>query len=188
MSAAGRLFLVACLCGSPASFGATGTEDGNASCRAAPYRLLDFWLGEWEVRSGGAVVGRNRIRSILGGCAIREQWTGDASEGESLFYFHPPSGRWKQVWVTDRADRAGGLKEKTQASIDDPRVLRFEGEWPLPSGVAVRDRTTLRALDDGSVRQVIEVSSDGGTGWRTVFEGVYIRAADDPMRQSRPVR
>ncbi len=151
-------------------------DAGAGSCRTPEYRLLDFWLGEWEVREGGRVAGRNRISAILGGCAISEEWTSGTSKGESLFYFHPPSGLWKQVWVTDQADRPGGLKEKVLRSAGNPRELRFEGEWPHPSGKVIRDRTTLRAVDDGSVRQVIEVSSDAGRSWQAVFEGTYLRA------------
>jgi hypothetical protein len=38
------------------------------------------------------------------------------------------------------------------------------------------DRTTLRRLDDGSVSQVIEHSSDGGTTWIKAYDAVYRRA------------
>jgi hypothetical protein len=44
-----------------------------------------------------------------------------------------------------------------------------------PSGEARLDRTTLAPEHDGSVRQKIEVSSDGGNTWRTTFDASYVR-------------
>ena len=47
------------------------------ACAAPEHRQFDFWIGEWEVTTpNGAPAGRNRIESILDGCALRESWTG----------------------------------------------------------------------------------------------------------------
>jgi hypothetical protein len=56
--------------------------------------------------------------------------------------------------------------------------VRFQGAIPLPGGGQYLDRTTLTPLEDGAVRQVIEVSRDGES-WRTVFDAVYVRVAND---------
>ena len=37
-------------------------------CSGAEYRQFDFWLGEWEVESGGKRAGTNRITRVQGGC------------------------------------------------------------------------------------------------------------------------
>lgn len=51
--------------------------------------------------------------------------------------------------------------------------VRFQGELRHPDGHIVLDRTTLTPLDGGEVRQLIEVSSDGGSSWRRAFDARY---------------
>jgi hypothetical protein len=51
--------------------------------------------------------------------------------------------------------------------------IRFQGEIALPDGRLLLDRTTLAAEPNGEVRQVIEVSRDGGDTWRTTFDARY---------------
>jgi hypothetical protein len=43
------------------------------------------------------------------------------------------------------------------------------------SGEIYLDRTTLTPLEDGRVRQLIEISTDGGHSWRSIFDGYYSR-------------
>ena len=165
---------------------------GAAAGQAAPcsadsaYGRLDFWVGDWDVYAGGQHVaenrlgenrlGENRIVKILDGCAVAEYWRdGRGREGRSLFYFHREEERWKQVWVTDRATERGGVKEKAELDVNDPGTVRFEGEAFTEDGQIYLDRTTLEALHADTVRQHIEISVDGGNGWRTVFDGLYVR-------------
>lgn len=141
----------------------------------AGFHVLDFWLGEWRVMAGDQQVGSNTIRTILGGCAVREEWTSArGGRGESLFYYQPVTKVWKQVWVTDGARGRGGVKEKTLVTTLPDGSLRFQGEIPLAEGGKYFDRTTLSPLSGGKVRQLIEISSDGAT-WRIVFDAVYER-------------
>lgn len=157
------------------------TQPADA-CTGAPYDALDFWLGEWVVEANGVRQGTNRITRILDGCAVREEWTAEGgSRGESLFYV-TGAGEWRQVWVTENATQAGGVKEKTWVPLDGTGApgapdgaVRFQGEVPLPAGGSVLDRTTLTPLAGGSVRQHIEISRDGGATWQTTFDAVYRR-------------
>jgi hypothetical protein len=131
---------------------------------------LDFWLGEWDVFVEGEKVGTDRIEKILGGAAVLEHWTGRGdSRGESLFYFLPDSGQWKQVWVVKGAQV---VKEKLSTPVEGG--LRFEGEARFPDGSRIPDRTTLTLQDDGSVRQLIEISRDGGQSWTPTFDARYV--------------
>lgn len=140
------------------------------------YGLLDFWLGKWDVYSGSELVGTNRIEKVLGGCAVLEHWTGGSGgQGKSLFYV-AGDGVWKQVWVTEWATRPGGVKEKSRqptASIND---VRFQSVIALPDGRRYLDRTTLTQLETGDVRQLIEISQDGGDTWETRFDAIYRRS------------
>lgn len=147
------------------------------SCNDAPgYHEMDFWLGEWVVRLGSRDVGTNRIHKMLKGCAIMEHWTAEnGSEGKSLFYYDAATDVWKQVWVTDAAYTPGGLKEKVLVERLPRGGLRFQGEIVNANGETYLDRTTLIPQPDGSVRQWIQISTDGGEMWTSTFDAMYVR-------------
>lgn len=121
----------------------------------------------------GEQVGTNRIVKVLAECAIEEHWQGSGGgRGQSLFYYTPSDGAWKQVWVTEQATVPGGVKEKAQ--VDGPEgSLRFQGTIIRPDGVTYLDRTTLTPDGFGNVRQHIEISTDSGETWRTTFDAEY---------------
>ena len=147
----------------------------GAGCQAdSTYGVLDFWLGQWDVYEGDTLVGTNRVTRVLRGCAVLEEWRdAEGGEGRSLFYVEPGTGRWKQVWVTDDARRVGGTKEKHLVARLPDGGVRFQGELPLPDGRLVLDRTTLTPIRAGEVRQLIEISRDGGTTWHAGFDARY---------------
>jgi hypothetical protein len=152
------------------------TSTAPPTCSAdSAFHVLDFWVGEWRVvDSAGIEVGRNRIERILDGCAVTETWrdTGN-NEGRSLFYYVPSQKQWKQVWVTPQALIPGGLKEKHLIGRTTDGGVRFQGEIVGPRGL-ILDRTTLSPQPGGRVRQLIEISRDAGTTWRTSFDAIYI--------------
>ncbi|MDH3495231.1 MAG: hypothetical protein OER21_00500 [Gemmatimonadota bacterium] len=157
-------------------------QQAAPACADDPlFATLDFWVGTWTVWSGPTQVGTNRITKILQGCAITEEWrSASGGEGRSLFYVPPGARHWQQVWVTGGALAPGGTKEKRQRTDSLPGgAIRFEGlirhgerEW--------LDRTTLTPNADGTVRQVIEISVDGGATWRPTFDAVYRPVAAAP--------
>jgi hypothetical protein len=162
------LLLLLAVPGTPARAQARGCAGDST------YAKLDFWVGTWRVYVGDTLVGSNRIAKILEGCAVIEEWQ-DAmgGRGQSLFYVEPALGQWRQVWVTDAARRVGGLKEKHLIASLPGGGVRFQGELRHPDGRIVLDRTTLTPLAGGQVRQLIEVSSDGGSSWRPSFDARY---------------
>jgi hypothetical protein len=54
--------------------------------------------------------------------------------------------------------------------------VRFQGEVRGTSGPTILDRTTLSPLSGGEVRQLIEISRDGGTTWESGFDARYRRS------------
>ena len=146
-------------------------------CDSLPgFHALDFWLGEWEVKVGSTLAGTNRIEKTLNGCAVIEHWEGTGGgNGMSLFFYNHATDTWKQVWVTEYATAVGGLKEKTAVAGAPPGALRFQGVVRLRDGREMLDRTTLSAHDGGTVRQVIETSTDGGATWQVRFDAIYAR-------------
>jgi len=149
-------------------------------CADTPaYNLLDFWVGEWTVYFGDEKLGENRIEKILSGCAVMEHWKGaGGGEGKSLF-FVDTNGTWKQIWVTAWATNPGGVKEKTHVGTLPGKSIRFQGQLEHPDIGTYLDRTTLTPIENGSVRQVIEISKDDGESWVTTFEAFYSRVVSD---------
>jgi len=83
------------------------------ACAAAEFRQLDFWVGDWDVRIRARdgekweeAQGTNRIRRILGGCAVMESFEaagpGQPWAGISISQYLPAEKRWRQVWVDDQ--------------------------------------------------------------------------------------
>lgn len=146
------------------------------SCASHPaFARLDFWLGDWTVWVGTQQVGSNRITKVEGGCAITEEWLpAGGGSGRSLFFVNPADRTWRQVWVTAGALAPGGVKEKREVAAERPAV-RFQGTVSDTLGRTWLDRTTLTPVPDGSVRQHIEISTDGGATWRTTFDAIYRR-------------
>jgi hypothetical protein len=144
-------------------------------CVDAPvYGLLDFWVGEWEVYSGDQMAGENRIDKVLNGCAVLEHWTAaGGGQGMSLFYVDT-DGVWQQVWVTEWSANPGGMKEKTLVEEMPDKGVRFQGEIKHPKIGVYLDRTTLTPLENGDVRQLIEISRDAGESWQTTFDAIYM--------------
>jgi hypothetical protein len=144
-----------------------------APCTAPEYRQFDFWSGRWTVTNpAGKKAGTNVIERILGGCVLRENWTGaDGSTGTSLNVYDAPARKWHQTWV----DGAGGLLLLDGEFRDGKMVL--EGTRPSRKGGVVQNRITWQSIggDPDRVRQLWEASTDGGKTWKTVFDGTYAR-------------
>jgi hypothetical protein len=139
------------------------------SCAAAEHRQFDFWLGRWEVvDTAGRVVGTNHIESVLGGCVVRETWTGAAgTEGRSYNLFDRATQQWHQTWVDDAGTLlrlSGGLENG--AMVMSGHVLSAQGGRVL-------HRIVWTPLEDGRVRQHWQASQDEGGTWGTVFDGLY---------------
>jgi hypothetical protein len=173
-----RLLLVSILalgCLSQISSAQAITSAPPSCLTDSTYHVLDFWVGTWNVfDSSNTKVGSSRIEKIVGGCAIIENWTElDGSEGKSLFYYATDQKRWKQVWVTPNAMMPGGFKEKRLVAKLPGGGVRFQGEIVGQLSI-VLDRTTLTPVEGGKVRQVIEISRNGGTSWTTTFDALYV--------------
>jgi hypothetical protein len=146
-------------------------QDGQAKpCADERARQFDFWAGDWNVSQDGKLVGHNHISSIHGGCTLFEEYRSESGsfEGKSFNYFDPSDELWHQVWV----DNSGVRLHLSGTYADGKMVLTGSRK---SKSAAVNDRITWHNNDDGTVRQVWEVSRDEGKSWETVFDGVYER-------------
>lgn len=164
--------------------------DQNARpCEYEPtYRILDFWLGEWEVFiNENQKIGESYIRKLVNGCAMQESFAQlDGFLGENFFYYNNITGEWKMVWVTGTAVLLGGVKERVLTSRDDSGALHFIGELPgnIP-GQVILDRTTVIPASADRINIIVEQSRDSGANWVTTFSGSYQRMKAKPGSEKK---
>ena len=78
------------------------TKPARPDCSAPEHRQFDFWIGDWDVTSGGKPAGHNRVDAVEDGCAINEHWTGTTgSTGVSYNAYDRVDRRWHQFWVSN---------------------------------------------------------------------------------------
>jgi tetratricopeptide (TPR) repeat protein len=149
-------------------------EAARYPCTTRPEsRQLDFWLGEWAVSNPqGQVVGNNVITVDLQGCVVRESWT-DAfgSRGTSVNFYDPATKLWHQVWTSEN-----GTVTHYEGSWSAGAMRFFAKGFGDADGVTQHRRMTFTPNPDGSVRQLIEESTDGAT-WTVGFDGLYRKQA-----------
>ncbi len=135
-------------------------------------REFDFWLGEWEVSDPeDRVVGHNSITALFGGRALSERWSGAGGvEGASLSAWDAARGRWHQTWT----DSTGSTLLLNGGFVGGAMVL--EGEAPDDADPSRRQHHRITWTPrDGEVRQLWQVSDDGGASWHVAFDGRYRR-------------
>ncbi len=79
--------------------------------------------------------------------------------------------------MTAQALESGGAKEKMEVrDLTTPSRIRFQGRYPgRTPGITIDDRTTLTREAPDRVRQLIEISKDGGRSCLAVFDAEYRR-------------
>ncbi|MBA2459979.1 MAG: hypothetical protein H0V43_13625 [Gemmatimonadales bacterium] len=140
-------------------------------CGAPEHRQFDFWIGQWEVQlPDGSKAGTNRIEPILGGCALRESWSGMAGgTGHSYNVYDRSRKLWHQTWVDSR----GNLLQLEGGFVGGRMTL--QGKSRHSTGAPVLNRIVWWMTAPGRVRQLWETSQDGGTTWTVAFDGRYIK-------------
>ncbi len=145
----------------------------QSPCTTPDHRAFDFWIGTWDVYDpSGTQRGHNEIRSTLGGCVLHERYgTPSGYEGESVNIYDASRGVWHQSWVDN-----GGLLLRLEGGIRDGAMV-LEGLTTGADGTESLNRITWSQLDsDGDrVRQLWEISADGGSTWTVAFDGEYRR-------------
>ena len=163
--------------GSPATalgfYGLSGAPVGpvGRACTAPEYRQFDFWVGQWELVdfNTGDPGGTNIITRELDGCAVLEDYAAGGYVGRSLNTYDAADRRWHQHWMAN-----DGLPLLLDGGFTAGSMI-LQGERPSPAGPRI-DRTAWTPLGSGEVRQLWEISSDGGVTFPTVqFDGRYLR-------------
>jgi hypothetical protein len=136
-------------------------------CRSAPeFRQLDYWLGEWDVLAQGQKIAQSSIQLALNDCVIFENYLSidNSYAGKSFSLWNAATKKWEQQYV----DTTGRFTHWTGGLADGTMVMTTES-----AGATQR----MSYIKDGpdKVRQLIEVSTDGGKTWSAGYDGVYLR-------------
>jgi hypothetical protein len=145
-------------------------------CDSPESGQFDFWVGRWEVYPTGSSqkVADSVIERLYMGCAVRENWMpldGNGGPGGSLNSYVAAERQWRQTWVGsggERVEFTGGWNG-TAMVLTGPRY----GARP---GRLTRMTFTPNAAER-SVRQVGEISTDGGATWTAAYDFTYRKAA-----------
>jgi hypothetical protein len=152
------------------------------ACTGAPFDQFDFWVGEWEVyprlkdparQDKAPLIARSRIERLYAGCAIRENWMPlKGTGGGSLNAVDPATGRWHQTWIGSQPGRV----EFDGGRVGQAMVLT--GWWAGVNGPGqdALIRMSYTPIDQDTVRQHGEQSTDHGLTWSDNFDFIYRRA------------
>ena len=132
-------------------------------------RHFDFWIGEWDVYARGQKAGDNSIKLANGGCVIHESYTTAGNySGQSMNYYDPIDQKWHQHWVGAMGDTYNYIEtDKSEG------MLQFESQFMDQQGEISISRMTFTLNEDGTVRQLMESSTDDGKTWQIAFDGLY---------------
>ena len=147
--------------------GRAADPSASPPCATAEHRRLDFWAGDWdayEVGGSDKPVARAHVDVILGGCALREIYEqSNGVVGQSFTVYDSSRKLWHQTWVTNRGTllQIDGKFQGTSLSMEG-RQLASDGHEQIVRGVW--------APQDGAVREIAHISSDGGKTWQLWFD------------------
>lgn len=148
-----------------------------APCSQPESRQFDFWIGDWDVfLPNGKQAGTNRIAPIYG-CVLHESWKAAKVEGQSFNRYDAERGVWHQTWVD-----SGGTLLLIEGGLRDGAMVMSDATVPGRKPDAPVNEIRWSRNDDGSVRQLWRVTSDGGKTWTTAFDGKYVRSSREQPR------
>jgi hypothetical protein len=143
----------------------------SSYCSDAAFDQLDFWLGTWTVEAdNGLRLGTAVVSEDLNNCLIEERFsTGKGYESVAFMGFDPRPG----LWYRHSMDNQGLRLQASGTTTSGTMVLT--GDGPTPEGGRVEIRNEIAEQSDGSVRQAMYGSRDGGATWKTDVVLIYRR-------------
>ncbi len=150
---------------------AQAIPERNANpCGQTENRQFDFWVGEWDVTSGGRKIAESSIQRIIGSCVIYENYSDPGGyTGKSFNFYDAVLKKWRQTWV----DNGGNVSEFSGEYKDN--AMHYEGESHRRDGQRFLRKMTVTRLDADRVRQYSEFSMDGGKSWKSNYDFLYLR-------------
>ncbi len=155
----------------------------SPACASAEHHQLDFWIGDWDVTiharqtptstTWGTARGHQQVTSILGGCAIAENFTALGPKqpwaGKSFSSWQAPLGKWRQTWVDDSGSYlafTGGLEDGVMTLYGEPRTR---------NGTAFQMRMVFLDVTPRSLHWEWQRSEDGWKTAKPMMKIDYVR-------------
>ena len=152
-------------------------------CGKPEFRQFDFWIGEWEAFGvNGAKTGDSKISIILDSCVILEEWTsantqqGLIYKGKSFNSYNSATKQWQQTWT----DNTGNTTEFLRGEGSNGKIIYYADKVVGPGGKYFMRRLTFTKIDNDKIRQLGELSKDGGKTWTTEYDLEYRRKKGTP--------
>ena len=141
-------------------------RNANPCVYNSAHKKLDFWLGEWDVYTGGTKTADSYITKSKGGCTLHEDYrTASGFYGSSYNYLDPQDSLYKQIWI----DKFNNITRFHEVDAAPGRlVMQAVGA----NGNLVRMTYQLDEKEE-TVTQTMEGSADEGKNWNVTFVGVY---------------
>jgi hypothetical protein len=166
------------VCGLPLALaGQENPDTSHCPCCSPAHRQFDFWIGDWvaydlQKEEEKVVAGTNRIVLLQDSCILQENWVSQNGKftGTSYNWYDRQTAKWHQSWI----DNQGGSLQLS-GSLRDGKMVLLSEEMKSQNGEPFINRVTWSPKDDGSVRQLWEISKDDGQTWQTVFDGLYVK-------------
>ncbi len=148
-------------------------QDQKCPCCTEQHSQFNFWIGDWDVLDdGGNIIGSNSIQVLQDSCILQENWiSASGSTGSSYNYYNNVDSTWNQVWV----DNSGGVLNLKGKFEYGEMTLKTTDLFSPTYSRSYMDKITWTPLEDGTVRQYWERSTNGGDAWIVVFNGLYVR-------------
>ena len=148
-------------------------SDADAfNCRAVEHSEFDFLVGSWSIRyDDEEPFAEFEIEKSPDGCTLHGVGKYTDGDTRSFFGFYDPGARrWKQLWIS------GGFALDVQSVATDSQSRRLVGtlylgtDWP-----ALSAQLTHEPQADGTIREYLPVSTDGGKNWTSGRSAVWSR-------------
>jgi len=136
-----------------------------------PATQFDFWIGDWDLTWADGGRARNRVRSVLGGRVILEEFDAspaDDLQGMSVSVYDPALGRWQQTWV----DNTGNYWHFSGGFADGRMVLSTTDRR---GGEEVARRMLWHHIAADELDWAWQRSTDAGATWTTLWDVHYRR-------------
>lgn len=147
----------------------------SENCATSEHRAFDFWIGEWNafLTDTEEFIGYARIDLEDRGCVLFEYWelANGSRTGRSLNIYDNVTGQWEQFW----ADSAGDRTHYVGDVFGDGIRMTAKGDVTPGRPEPFNNRITFTPNADGSVRQVGDISTDGGE-WTQQYDITFKRA------------
>jgi hypothetical protein len=139
-------------------------------CTAPEKHQLDFWIGHWDVAVTGqaATIASSDIEALPGGCGISEHYDspeapGGDYQGWSYSGYNRYDSQWHQMYLDSHGNVTWYTGELTGTSM----------VFTAPGRAGSLQRMSYIPGDDGSVRQLGELSTDAGASWHPGYDYTY---------------